>query len=92
MKQNCPICQENLFNSTLECRVLRCGHTMHRDCLKSLMDQARWPTCPLCNVSIMDSAITWQQLDHEIAATPMPEEYKHQKVMLLCNDCHTRGE
>ena len=37
MHQNCPVCQENLFNSTSECRVLRCGHTMHRDCLRALV-------------------------------------------------------
>ena len=37
MHQNCPVCQENLFNSTSECRVLRCGHTMHRHCLRALV-------------------------------------------------------
>jgi hypothetical protein len=124
MHQNCPVCQENLFNSTSECRVcdicvnvlltlerwkhsvrtfsvisprkpvsdrrclsciipkpehppsqnpthnptvlraqvLRCGHTMHRDCLRSLMtlrQPLRPATCPLCNVSIMDNSIYW---------------------------------
>jgi RING finger/CHY zinc finger protein 1 len=92
MKQNCPICQENLFNSVVECRVLRCGHTMHKPCYNSLMEQARWPTCPLCSVSIIDSTLAWHQLDIEIANTPMPEEYRDQIVQLLCNDCNTKGE
>jgi len=32
--------------------------------------------------------IDWQSLDAEIAATPMPEEYRDMKVAILCRDCH----
>jgi len=49
MHQNCPVCQENLFNSTSECRVLRCGHTMHRDCLRALVPLL---TCCLCFLAL----------------------------------------
>mmetsp|Transcript_45609 Transcript_45609/g.121263 ORF Transcript_45609/g.121263 Transcript_45609/m.121263 type:complete len:304 (-) Transcript_45609:425-1336(-) len=95
MHQNCPVCQENLFNSTSECRVLRCGHTMHRDCLRSLMTlrpPLRPVTCPLCSVSIMDNSIYWQQLDMQIARTPMPEDAGlPREVTVLCNDCHATG-
>lgn len=28
----------------------------------------------------------------QIAATPMPEEYKDKKMLVLCNDCLTKSE
>jgi hypothetical protein len=76
MHQNCPVCQENLFNSTSECRVLRCGHTMHRDCLRALVNRAQLARCPLCAVSITESAAIWAQMDSDIARSVMPEEYR----------------
>jgi len=91
MHQNCPVCQENLFNSTSECRVLRCGHTMHRDCLRALVSKAHLARCPLCAVSITDSMAAWAQMDADIARSIMPEEYRDQSVAVLCNDCHATG-
>lgn len=32
LERDCPICSENLFNSTRPLKVLRCGHTLHMDC------------------------------------------------------------
>ena len=87
MHQNCPVCQENLFNSTSECRVLRCGHTMHRDCLRALVGRAQLARCPLCAVSITESAAIWAQMDSDIARSVMPEEYRDVTVRLLFR-CH----
>lgn len=39
MRQNCPVCFEFLFDSVKQISVLRCGHTIHADCLNEL--QAR---------------------------------------------------
>jgi hypothetical protein len=44
--------------------------------------------CPLCAVSITESAGTWAQMDAEIARSPMPEEYRNKQEAVLCNDCH----
>lgn len=36
----------------------------------------------------------WQQnrhLDTEIEATPMPDELRDRKVMVLCNDCEQKS-
>jgi RING finger/CHY zinc finger protein 1 len=35
---------------------------------------------------------TWQRLDHEVATTPMPSEYKDFKVQILCKDCHKESK
>ncbi len=87
MHQNCPVCQENLFNSTSECRVLRCGHTMHRDCLRALVSRAQLARCPLCAVSITESAATWAQMDADIARSVMPEEYRDLEVPEEARSC-----
>ena len=33
MKSNCPVCLEYLFDSPRCCSVLKCGHTVHKECL-----------------------------------------------------------
>ncbi|CAI0444623.1 unnamed protein product [Linum tenue] len=36
--------------------------------------------CPLCSKSVCDMSATWEALDVEIAATPMPEPYRGKMV------------
>ena len=91
MQQNCPICCEYLFDSLSAPQVLRCGHTIHRQCLLSYSAHGGY-TCPLCTASICDMSEAWRYLDHEICMTPMPSEYADQRVGILCNDCHVQGE
>jgi RING finger and CHY zinc finger domain-containing protein 1 len=72
MHHNCPVCLENLFHSTSQVRVLRCGHTLHKKCLEQLL---RRPTtvraCPLCSKTIVDHQLTWQQVQ-----TPHAREFR----------------
>jgi RING finger/CHY zinc finger protein 1 len=37
MHSNCPMCQENMFHSTRTVQILRCGHTIHSECLHTYM-------------------------------------------------------
>ena len=30
--------------------------------------------------------------DDQIAAMPMPEEYRNTKMIVMCNDCHTKSK
>jgi RING finger/CHY zinc finger protein 1 len=80
-----------LFDSLEAPQVLRCGHTIHRKCLESYSAHGGY-TCPLCNASVCDMRAAWLYLDEEIRHTPMPEEYAGQRVSMLCNDCHERGQ
>ena len=91
MHRDCPICYEYLFDSLEAPQVLRCGHTIHRKCLMSYSKHGGY-TCPLCNASVCDMHAAWLFLDDEIRRTPMPEEYAYQRVAMLCNDCHERGD
>lgn len=90
MRQNCPICFEYLFDSVRPTAVLPCGHTIHSDCLKE-MERHRALACPLCLKSYADLGPVWRRVDDEIAATPMPDEYKDWAVTIACNDCAATG-
>jgi len=91
MHANCPICQHFLFDSILPVAVMRCGHTIHERCLAAMFGHRQF-TCPTCHRSACDMAAVWSRLDAEIAETPMPPEYAHARVALICNDCGAKGE
>jgi len=90
MHQDCPVCLENLFNSTRVVTILRnCGHTIHQECLTRLTSDFSGLSslrCPLCSASIMSNDSLWQQLDEQVRNTPMQDEYRAD-VMITCNDC-----
>ena len=92
MRHNCPVCLEDLFHSTSQVRVLRCGHTLHRKCLAQLLSRATaLHVCPLCSKTVVDHSMQWQQMDLALAQTPMPEDLLNKTVAVLCNDCQTKG-
>ncbi|EKX43181.1 hypothetical protein GUITHDRAFT_158071 [Guillardia theta CCMP2712] len=92
MRHNCPVCLEDLFHSTSQVRVLRCGHTLHKKCLEKLLtSKTIIHTCPLCSKTLIDHTFHWRQMDLALAQTPMPEEFANKSVGVLCNDCQTKG-
>ena len=90
MHQNCPVCFEFLFESVDPTTVLRCGHTIHSQCLRDLERNtaAICPCCPICKKSLGDYSRYWQDIDREVAAAAaVPSEYSGWAVNILCNDC-----
>jgi RING finger/CHY zinc finger protein 1 len=83
----CPICIEDIFTSVRPNQIMKCGHSIHTDCLKELVKQTSYK-CPLCNVSLFDMSTFNESLDREIALTIMPADYASVKLDILCNDCH----
>ncbi len=75
MHHNCPICFEFLFDSIRPTSVLRCGHTIHSECFSD-MQRNGMLSCPVCLKSVSDFSHVWQSIDAEVAAAPMPEEYR----------------
>ena len=76
--------------STKNISILPCGHAMHFECLVQVEthgDEKGNVTCPTCRMSIH------RNLEHEefmasmIRSTPMPEELRHVRVEIVCNDC-----
>uniref|UniRef100_A0A7S2NQ53 RING finger and CHY zinc finger domain-containing protein 1 n=1 Tax=Zooxanthella nutricula TaxID=1333877 RepID=A0A7S2NQ53_9DINO len=90
MRQNCPVCLQDLFGSTVKVTILKCGHTMHQECLRELqMSFAGLQSlrCPICNLSLHRYEDLWAEMDRQVAETPMPVEYQHVQTAIVCNDC-----
>ena len=47
MAQDCPICLNHISSSWGVCSP--CGHPLHNDCWRRLLDRGRVRQCPLCN-------------------------------------------
>lgn len=87
-KEDCPVCLTDLHTSREVTQIMRCGHIIHCKCM---MEYLRTNVaCPLCKKSMVDPALFEASYDQQIAAMPMPEEYKHSKVVIICNDCSAR--
>lgn len=86
LKSDCAVCQEDMFTSRESVIPIKCGHFIHGSCLKDMMNHHRY-TCPVCRKSIADFSDYYEELNQEVAETPMPEEYKDMMCNILCNDC-----
>ena len=91
-KIDCVICQENLFYSRIQSIRMSCGHYIHGTCLEEMIKSQHF-TCPLCLKYIISGVKSFtEELDKEIAATPMPEEYKSLEVNILCHECGAKTQ
>jgi len=57
LQGNCPICKEELFESTVPLTGMKCGHVMHLSCFNSYLSSCSSSgkiKCPLCNM-VFDS-------------------------------------
>nr|GEW54372.1 E3 ubiquitin-protein ligase MIEL1 [Tanacetum cinerariifolium] len=91
MRHHCPICYEYMFDTMKDTAVMKCGHTMHRDCYNEMLKRDKF-CCPICTKSVMDMTAHWKLIDEEIETTMMPEDYRQKKVWILCNDCNDTTE
>lgn len=83
-ESTCPICMEDLFASTGYSMNMKCGHTIHMECLNTHLKTSY--KCPTCSKSIIDTTQYFTQLESVISAQPVPEEYQR-KANIMCNDC-----
>lgn len=88
---NCPVCMENLFDSVILTVSMKCGHRIHNRCLMDMLNANSYK-CPLCSVSVVDLSEYNQLMDQEVAMNQMPEQYRDQKVKILCNECGEKSE
>ena len=68
---------------------MRCGHPIHSKCLHDYLKTNI--ICPICRKSIVDPKLFEAQMDAEIAAMQMPDDYKDTIIKILCNDCNTKN-
>ena len=89
LKQDCPVCMQDMQDSRMTVYILDCGHPMHTECLENyIINQL---ACPICKKSIINPLEYEASMDMKVAETPMPLEYKDVKMKIICNDCLTKS-
>eukprot|EP00834_Sanchytrium_tribonematis_P002696 NODE_89_length_21781_cov_0.895836.p5 type:complete len:344 gc:universal NODE_89_length_21781_cov_0.895836:12216-13247(+) len=89
MHSDCPICNEFLFSSLKPACLLQCGHSIHNECLEHYLHNNY--QCPLCLKSLADMTEFFERMSVMVNEHQMPDEYKHYKADVLCNDCHSKN-
>jgi len=91
----CAVCgQDEMRLSTKNISILPCGHALHYECRMQLErhgDEKGNVTCPTCRRSIRRDRDHEDFMVHMIRNTPMPDELRHIRVVIVCNDCLTRS-
>jgi len=86
LQSSCPICHENMSESTEPLRGLKCGHVMHLSCFNKYTRGGAY-TCPLCKKSVEDMTEYFSMLDAAVKMQPMPVAYHATKSNITCQDC-----
>lgn len=86
---DCPICGDYMFTSPKPVCFMRCGHSIHRDCLDE--HQKTSYKCPICNKSLLNMESQFRNLDLSIQAQPMPPEFRDARAIVLCHDCSAKS-
>lgn len=86
---DCPICGEYMFTSPKPVCFMKCGHSIHRDCL--VEHQKTSYKCPICNKSLFNMESQFRNLDLSIQAQPMPPEFRDTLAIVLCHDCSAKS-
>ena len=81
-----PKFPRNAIRSLIACR----SHAMHAACLEQYAKTNY--KCGLCSESLVDMSQQWRRLDREVAQTPLPPQFWHKWVRVLCNDCHRESD
>jgi RING finger/CHY zinc finger protein 1 len=87
MKNNCPICRQYMFDSVEGINILPCGHSIHAECMKSLLQKDY--RCPLCKKSV--AKMNWRAFDRVSNSILIPRDYRDKTINILCNDCEQRS-
>ncbi|OTB04170.1 hypothetical protein M426DRAFT_321023 [Hypoxylon sp. CI-4A] len=86
---DCPICGDYMFTSPKAVCFMKCGHSIHSQCLDEHMKVAY--KCPICNKSLANMELQFRNLDMEIETQPMPPEFQDTRALVLCNDCSAKS-
>ncbi len=72
-ESSCVVCMELIFYSQESSTFLMCGHPIHKNCFKQMIQQQNYK-CPCCKKSICDMSKQWNYLRLMIELHPLPTE------------------
>lgn len=88
--KTCPICWDDLFDSTQTWQTMKCGHPIHTKCFQLQLANGN-VKCPMCSKYAVDSASIDGIIHLEVESNPTPDEYKDTMVDIICNECTTKS-
>lgn len=80
---NCPICAENMSESTDVLILLMCGHSLHEVCFNKFIKETC--TCPICMKSIGDTSVMNKKIEHLLEMESCKEKLGANNIR--CHDC-----
>ena len=85
--KQCPICFENLWNSSKSCVVMKCGHGIHQACFLETLKNHNY-YCSNCRKATIDLTDLWKNIDDYMDTQTMPDEYLEWKTKIQCRECN----
>jgi len=87
---DCPICMEQMHDSSDGFLQMTCGHMIHVKCIEQYIRTNN--KCPLCCKTLIFDEFKHAYMKYIYATVPMPQEYVDKKVCIYCNDCGSTNE
>lgn len=87
---NCPICAENMSESTTTLVLLVCGHSLHEACFKDFIKETY--TCPICLKSTGDTSRMNKKIEQLLGMGLEPSGEKISIDSIRCHDCNSISE
>lgn len=86
---DCPVCAGGLRASTTPVVFVQCGHAMHLACFDEYVRHRH--VCPLCSAALTDLRPWFDEIEREVAAQALPDEFEGRRLEVLCHDCDRRS-
>jgi len=91
LDSDCPVCHDDLFESSEPVKELPCGHFLHLGCFRDLTRHSY--QCPVCKKSVGDMSLYFRMIDAILQQEQrtMPGAFQDRAQGILCNDCGKSG-
>ncbi|KAJ2453174.1 hypothetical protein EV183_002421 [Coemansia sp. RSA 2336] len=86
---DCPICGEDLRDSTQTVVQIACEHLIHEACLQQSLKYSY--KCPLCSASLCNMDALFGAIERYLQLSSMPHKYRNRTSRIFCNDCRQRS-
>ncbi|KAI9468704.1 zinc-ribbon-domain-containing protein [Coemansia mojavensis] len=86
---DCPICGEDLSDSTQTIVQIACEHLIHESCLQQNLKYSY--KCPLCSASLCNMDALFGAIERYLQVSSMPHKYQNRTSRIFCNDCRQRS-
>lgn len=81
---NCPICAEDMSESTEVLVLLRCGHSLHERCFQEFVKETY--TCPICSRPVGDTSVVNRKVERLLGMEASGTDTRKEAIA-RCRNC-----